>query len=413
MTDYPERSISRLRDRLDDSDDLAAADADILREFSDELRILGASQYSDFAHEKYLMRLVAIAEGVGGLAAALEDEDAARQIVAWINAEKSDSPETNKDYRVSLRQLGFVLGEGGADELPESLAWVPGGYPSNYDPAPDPSQLVTWDDDVLPMLEACYNPRDKAVIALAFDLGPRPHELYDLSVGAIADHKYGLQVTVDGKTGRRSAVLVPSVPYVSRWLDTHPGGGDDPFISKLNSPEGVSNNYVRDLFKEAADRADVTKPVTPRYFRKASASHLASKGVSQAHIEDHHGWTRGSDIAARYVAVFGDANDREIAAAHGVDVGDDEHDPTAPVPCPRCGSDVPRHKDFCPNCKQTLDTEATALVDSFTEMLDDLLVEADDSDEREDLIKARRRFEDRPDEFSKAELHRYLSSLSD
>ena len=103
MTDYPSQSISRLRDRLEDSDAISDADAETLRAFSDELRILGASQYSDYAHEKYLMRLVAIAEGVGGLAAALDDEDAARRIVAWINAEKNDSPETNKDYRVSLR----------------------------------------------------------------------------------------------------------------------------------------------------------------------------------------------------------------------------------------------------------------------------------------------------------------------
>ncbi|MBB6645032.1 site-specific integrase [Halobellus ruber] len=411
MTEYVSESIERLRDRLEESDDISDADAEILRRFSDELRILGPSKYGDYAHEKYLMRLVAMAEGVGGLADAIEDEDAARRIVAWINTEKTGSPETNKDYRVALRQLGAVLTDG--DDPPVSLAWVPGGYPDNYDPAPDPSDLVGWDEDVVPMIESCHNARDKAVIALAFDLGPRPHELYDLEVGAFADHKYGLQVTVEGKTGQRSPVLVPSVRYVTRWLDEHPGEDDDPFVSRLNRPEAVSNNYIRDIFKDAADRAGVEKPVTPRYFRKASASHLASKGVSQAHIEDHHGWTRGSDIAARYVAVFGDANDREIAAAHGVDVEQDEPTPIAPVPCPRCDADVPRHKDFCPECKQSMDVEATALVEEFSDLLDELLVDADDADERQDLIRARRRFESRPDDFSKDDLHRYLSSLSD
>jgi integrase len=410
MTDNPGTSIERLRDRLDESAAISEADAEALRRFSDELRVRGAAEYSDYAHEKYLMRLVAIAEGPGGLADALEDEHTARRIVGWINSEKDGSPETNKDYRVALRRFGAVLTDG--DDLPDSLAWVPGGYPSNYDPAPDPTELVTWEDDVIPMIEACYNDRDKAIIALAFDLGPRPHELYELSVDAFADHKYGLQITVDGKTGRRSPVLVPSVRYVSRWLDAHPGDGDDPFISRLDSADGVSNNYVRDIFKDAADRAGVDKPVTPRYFRKASASHLASRGVSQAHIEDHHGWSRGSDIAARYVSVFGDANDREIAAAHGVDVAQDEPDPTAPVPCPRCDAAVPRHKDFCPECKQSMDVEATALIEEFTDMLDDLLVEADDAAERSDLVDARRRFEATPDAFSKADLHEYISSLS-
>jgi len=410
MTDDPSTSIERLRDRLEESEVIDDADADALRRFSDELRIRGAAEYSDYAHEKYLMRLVAIAEGCGGLTDTLEDEQAARRIVGWINAEKDGSPETNKDYRVALRRFGAVLT--GGDGLPDSLAWVPGGYPSNYDPAPDPTELVTWEEDVVPMIESCYNARDKAVIALAFDLGPRPHELYSLTVDAFADHKYGLQVTVDGKTGRRSPVLIPSVRYVSRWLDEHPGDGEDPFISRLNRPDAVSNNYVRDIFKDAADRAGVDKPVTPRYFRKASASHLASQGVSQAHIEDHHGWTRGSDIAARYVSVFSDDNDREIAAAHGVDVKQDEPEPTAPVPCPRCGEAVPRHKDFCPDCKQSMDVEATALIEEFTDMLDDLLVNAESADERSDLVDARRRFESRPDAFSKEDLHEYISSLS-
>lgn len=59
--------------------------------------------------------------------------------------------------------------------------------------------------------------------------------------------------------------------------------------------------------------------MTPTVFRKSSASYLASQNVSQAHLEDHHGWTRGSKIAARYIAVFDDANEREIARARGAE----------------------------------------------------------------------------------------------
>jgi endogenous inhibitor of DNA gyrase (YacG/DUF329 family) len=409
MTDYPEQSISRLRDRLGESEDISDADATALRRFSDELHILGASEYSDWAHEKYLMRLVAMAEGPGGLADALEEKDTARRLVAWINSEKATSAETNKDYRVSLRRFGDILSDG--EGPPPSIEWVPGGYPDNYDPAPDPSDLVDWERDVVPMIESCYNPRDKAVIALAFDLGPRPHELYDLHAGAFSDHKYGLQVTVNGKRGRRSPVLVPSVSYVSRWIDEHPGDGEDPFISRLNSPDGVSNNYVRDIFKDAAARANVDKPVTPRYFRKASASHLASQGVSQAHIEDHHGWRRGSDIAARYVSVFGDANDREIAAAHGVEVSQDEPDPTAPVPCPRCGEAVPRHKDFCPACKQSMDVEATQLLEAVRKAHDEKAIDVADPDVQADLIQNRRQLEANPDALTKAELQELLTSI--
>jgi len=47
----------------------------------------------------------------------------------------------------------------------------------------------------------------------------------------------------------------------------------------------------------AAEDAGVDKPVTFTNFRKSSASYLASQGMNQAHIEDHHGWVRGSDVA--------------------------------------------------------------------------------------------------------------------
>jgi len=51
------------------------------------------------------------------------------------------------------------------------------------------------------------------------------------------------------------------------------------------------------ILEGAAEDAGVDKPVTFTNFRKSSASYLASQGMNQGHIEDHHGWVRGSDVA--------------------------------------------------------------------------------------------------------------------
>lgn len=367
MTADPERAIETMRARLgdeaaetvrdyDEYENVSDADAQALLELSDTIRLLGSSEYSDHQHEKLLRRNLVLAREIGGVADAPCDRAAAERLVAHINAEKNGSPETNKDYRVALRQFGKLVTDG--DDLPDSVSWIPGGYPSNYDPAPDPAAMLRWEDDVLPMIKAALNSRDRALVALAFDLGSRPGELFDLRVGDFADHEYGKQVTVDGKNGRRSPILIPSVHYVDRWLADHPGGDTDPLWSGLTSPEPVSNNRIRDVLKEVADRASVGKPVTPTNFRKSSASFLASQGVSQAHLEDHHGWTRGSDVAARYIAVFSDANDREIAKAHGLDVSADEPADTGPVVCTRCEQKTPREKDACVWCGQALTQKA-------------------------------------------------------
>ncbi|MFW6437247.1 MAG: tyrosine-type recombinase/integrase [Halococcoides sp.] len=395
---------------------VADRDARVLLDMSDEIRLLGEAEYSEQRHEFLLRRCFTLAKEVGGLADALADRGAAEDIVRHINSEKAGSPETNKDYRTAFRMFGGLVSDGPSDEKPESIDWVPGGYPSNYDPAPDPAKMFRWGEHIQPMLKACNNSRDRALIALAWDLGPRPGELYDLTVGRFVDHKYGLQVTLErGKKGTRSPVLIPSTPYVQQWLEDHPTP-DDPgaaLWTRTTRPDSITNQRIRHIIKAVADRADMTPPSTPTpsRMRKSSASFLASQGVSQAHLEDHHGWNRGSGVAARYIAVFGDANDREIARAHGRDVEREESEPLAPVACPRCGQETPRERDFCMHCDQVLDPEQMDLVDEVLDLLDEQLIQLDDPETRRKALSARRTVEDKPNVLDTDELHEFVSSL--
>lgn len=357
MARNAKRSIERLRERARDSTEIAVPDREAILACSDRIALLG-SEYSDLRHEFYLMRLVKIAEEVGGLAAALEDREAAEDIVRWIHG-NYDHPETNRDYRIALRMFGELMTEG--DGKPPSVSWVPGGYDTTYDPAPEPANMLRWEDDVLPMISACENHRDRALIALAFDAGPRGGELESISVGDVSEHPYGMQVTLAGKTGKRTVTLVPSVPYLQLWLTVHPGRetADAPLWSRLDSSVGIDGDFIREMLREVAGRAGITRPVTPTNFRKSSASFYASAGVSQAHLEAHHGWQRGSRVAARYVSVFGDASHREIARVHGVDL-DAASEPGgyAPLTCECCQNETPPTNASCIWCGGRVDAEA-------------------------------------------------------
>lgn len=385
MSEYPRASIETIRERVRTSDEFSAADREVILEFSDRIDLLGQAKYSDERHEFILMRAAKLAQDVGGLAAALEDEANAKPLVRWINR-TYDNPESNKDYRTALRTFGKIVTEG--DDVPESLEWVPGGYPSNYDPAPDPGDMLRWEDDVRPMLNECHNLRDRAIIALAWDLGPRPGELYNLSIGSFADHEHGLQVTVQGKRGQRSPLLIPSVTFVQQWLNAHPGDDpEDPLWTRIKQPEAITPQRIRDMLKERAKEAGVTKPVTPRNFRKSSATYLASQGVSQAHLEDHHGWVRGSSIAARYIAVFDEANDREIARAHGLDVSEESGTDDGPgrLTCPRCERTTPADEDTCVWCGQAVSPDAVEATKDRRQRVTETLAKIDDPATREAL----------------------------
>jgi len=358
-------SIIRLRERLNKSDEISDADAEALARYSAELDALGQAEVGAATHEKYLMRLVKMAEEVGGLADALGDEAAAKRLNAWVN-EHYTNPESNKTGRDSLRSFGTHATPG--EEIAESLAWVPTGYPSDYDRKPDPSKMFRWEEHVVPMLEACRNFRDEALIGLAFDIGPRSGELQELTLGDLTDTDIGLQVTVDGKQGRRSPTLMIAPDRVHRWRENHPGKGNPsaPLWSKLNAPDPVSPNMIRKVFRKAAERAPITPPSTPTptRFRKSSASHLAARNIAQIHLGNRYGWVGGSDEAARYVTVFGSETDRAVAKALGRDIDVDDPEPMGPVTCPRCDRETPRDKDTCMWCGQALSVEAATAAEA-------------------------------------------------
>ncbi len=107
----------------------------------------------------------------------------------------------------------------------------------------------------------------------------------------------------------------------------------------------------RKIFTEAEGCAGVGKPVTPTNFRKSSASYLASQGMNQAHLEDHHGWVRGSNAASRYISVFGGEAENELARIHGKEISEGETSgDLAPICCPMCDKETPRDRDVCVWC---------------------------------------------------------------
>lgn len=348
--------IDRIRTRIEESDELSEADRKSLIAFSDQLALL-QTDYSHSRHLKLLQHCFMIGRKVGGLAEALTNKDAAEEIVRWINA-TYENEETNRDYRVAVRVFGKRLAEN--DTIPESIDWISANTSRNYKPKPDPTEMLHWEKDVLPMINEARNSRDAAMIAVAWDSGARSGEFRNLQIGDVTDHDHGLQISVDGKTGQRSITLIPSVPYLNRWLSDHPASNDGnaPLWSKLQEPDDLSFQMFKKAFEKAANAAGVTKPVNITNFRKSSASHLANQGVNQTHIEDHHGWTRGSTAASRYITVFGKDSDRELAKVYGVEFEESEPEPIGPICCPRCQRDTPRNEDFCVWCNQALDQEA-------------------------------------------------------
>ena len=224
MTD-PQTEVENLRERIQNSDEISEKDALLLIEFIERIELL-PTVYGDYRRRDLLAHTTRMAEEIGGLAETLEDREAAEEIVRWIHREY-ENEWTNAGYRDSIRVFSGVMTEGDADEKPPSTGWIPSGTSKDHDPRPNPGDMLEWDKDVKPMIDNTQNSRDKALIAVAFDAGSRSGELQDPEKGDVSDHEYGLQIQFDGRMGQRSVTLIPSVPYLNRWLSDHPAS-DDP-----------------------------------------------------------------------------------------------------------------------------------------------------------------------------------------
>lgn len=357
MRDH-KRAVGTLREKIESGERGGSTDdRDALMEFSRQMKLMRET-YSWARHEKLLRHCTRIAEECGGLADSLTEKPATEEIVAWIHEtyDLEESPETNQSYRVALKVFGRRTTPEEGGEPPDSIAWVKSTLPRDYDPTPDRGKMLEWEEAELMAGEGTHNARDGALIPVAYDLGARPGELYDVRRSDVLDTEFGMQILVDGKQGQRQPTLIKAVPYLQRWLgDGRCPSGSDYLWGNLDGSGQVSYARFLDIFKDAAGRVGVEKPVTPKNFRKSNAYWLAKRGARAALIEDRQGRKRGSKHVARYIARFGPENEQtQYARLHGIEVDVDEPDAQGPITCPRCERETPRSRPLCMWCQQAL-----------------------------------------------------------
>ena len=348
----------------EDAPTISEDDAEALLEFSRQLDLL-SSKYTDYRHLKLLRHCVIMAEQVGGLARALEDRDTAEEIVVWINRERATpeySEETNQDYRVALRVFGKRTLKMADDEVPDSLDWVPSGTSNSYDPTPNRADMLEWEEAKEMAVEGTTNHRDKALITVSHELGPRGEEMHKVRMSQVNDADHGMQIILNGKQGEHSVTLINSVPYLQQWLSEHPAPDDDEAYlwCNIDNPyDNASYQTFLERFKRAGRKVDIDKPVTPTNFRKSNTYWLAKQGTSESLINSRQGRKKTSDHARRYLAAFGPENENnQYAELQGLDVETGKTEDRTRLTCPRCEKETPRDEPFCVWCHQALEPDA-------------------------------------------------------
>ena len=175
-----------------------------------------------------------------------------------------------------------------------------------------------------------------AFILVLYDSGARIGEMLNLKLKNIEFTPHGAKVLLDGKTGRRRILIVPSVRALAAWINTEHPMPDNPdayvWVNKYGHGESPINYcYVFNHLKSVAKLAGINKRVYPHLFRHSRATYLASH-LTEAQMKHYFGWTQASDMAAVYVHMSGRDVDDALYRLYGIDE-DPKHKPRDFIEC--------------------------------------------------------------------------------
>lgn len=292
-------------------------------------------------------------------------EDVQRE---FAKLETSDlSENTKRDYKLFVRIfVGWVFHEKSGSQ--ESYDPKEHGYPAIFKgiKVKEPGETVKASDlltseEKQRIMDAAKNSRDKALVGCLDESGMRPGELLSLRVGNVTvKDQYG-ELSLDGKTGIRSAFIIRNLAYLVQWLDSYDRRKDPnaPLWPDFEKPsEPLSYAGLRQMLKRLAARAKVKKRVYPYIFRHSQATSDCQE-IPEPIMRKLYGWSKSSKTPSRYEHLSGkDARLARLKQA-GVIVEEDKKPVTL---CPRCKKPNPADATMCHACGSVLSVKAAVQI---------------------------------------------------
>ncbi len=183
------------------------------------------------------------------------------------------------------------------------------------------AEMLVSKQDVLNMIAACRNSRDRAFISVLYEGGFRIGELGALRWNQVKFNDWNIAINVDFKTGKpRYIQLVMSRPYLAQWRNDYPLPITDDGYVFLTAGRHDQLQYrgVTKQFEKIAKRAGIEKHVTPHIFRHSRITHMINDGVKQSMIGMMMWGSVDSEMFKAYVHLTSGNIDEEMARHAGI-----------------------------------------------------------------------------------------------
>lgn len=267
------------------------------------------------------------------------------------------APESKRTLKVTLRK--FMRWMRGTTEYPEEVSWI--NMSMKDKPIKKPEDMLT-EDDVMTIVRASNNPRNKAFITTLYESGCRIGEILPIKIKDLRFDEYGALMHVDGKTGYRRVRLVASVPQLKAYLNEHPNS-DNPNAYFWHWKNGhMTYHTALSTLAKLGKKTGIKKALNPHNFRHSRATFLANH-LTESQMKEYLGWIQASRMAQVYVHLSGRDVDRSILKMYGMEMkGEEKKTKIAAQSCPQCKTSNPPGGQFCTLCGTPLSEEVRARV---------------------------------------------------
>jgi len=262
---------------------------------------------------------------------------------------------SKKELKTCVKKLYKWLRD--SEDYPPEVRWIKPGN-KKLSRIKLPEELLT-EDDVVRLINATQNVRNKAFVSMLYETGCRIGEILFIRLKHISFDQYGAQILVDGKTGRRRIRIISSVPYLTEWINKHPfKDNPEAYLWTCKKNKVLSYGAVIRTLEILGQKAGIKKKLNPHNFRHSRATYLANH-LTEAQMKEYFGWVQASDMASVYVHLSGRDVDSAILKVYGMSQNGNNKEESVlkPKKCSRCDETNPATNKFCFKCGMPLDKE--------------------------------------------------------
>lgn len=236
--------------------------------------------------------------------------------------------------------------------------------PQRVNTSKKPNDLLTK-DEVMKMVNYCFEPRSKAVIMALYEGGLRDGELASTNVDSVTFDSYGCKLIVEeSKSKKREVRLIETAPFLRQWLDIHPlkDNPKAPLFCGLCSYKGkrLIPNGINLIVRRAGERAGIRKRVHGHLLRHCAITRLQKKGLDIVLNAKRHGITTTTlekvylhyddkDVDDAFLRIHKAKGDEELVKEA------EEEQKLSPKKCEFCNFINPYESSYCEQCKRPVD----------------------------------------------------------